>query len=290
MYTRTVLTSISVVYLTLMGTSCDFQRYLDPIHHGPGGHHGGGGGGGGAPGTCSRMQLQGAVDAYLAAVRSADTSKMSLAPDATYIENFQAATLGDGIWQTPLPVAFHRSSLDVVTCQSFTEVIVTEGGHPYVIGTRLKVDGCKISEIESIVTDDGDWQFDANTYLTHSSAEDWSVLPSCQRPTRDELLAAANAYYDVFMDNTIVVPWGDPCARLEGGKIYTDPTCNVDVPSGVEWAERHFVVDADTGTIDGFALMFGTGGLPDSHLFRMTNGTIRYVHTLTICPTYNCGM
>jgi hypothetical protein len=231
---------------------------------------------------CSRGQLQSTVQGYLQAVERADTSRMKLGPDATYVENFQAATLGQGIWQTPLPVAFHRSIYDVETCQSFTEVIVTGGGHPYVIGTRLKVSGHKIDEIESIVTDADDWRFDAGNYLDYSSAEDWGVIPRKQRPTRDELLAAANAYYDVFMDNSVVVPWGDPCARLEGGQVYTEPTCNTDVPSGVPWTDRHFVIDTELGAIDGMAQLFGV--LPDSHLFRLEHGSIRYVHTLTYMP------
>jgi hypothetical protein len=30
-------------------------------------------------------------------------------------------------------------------------VIITEGGHPYVIGTRLKLEGDEISEVEALV-------------------------------------------------------------------------------------------------------------------------------------------
>ena len=291
MRTRTFLAVISLVFSSLIEAGCESNpqanagiegghiKSEDPAMRGGGGKCG-----------CERGRLESTVEDYLHAVKKGDIGKMPLARDATYTENWVSTPLGQGVWQQPLPIAFHRSIFDVDTCQSFTEVIVTGGGHPYVIGTRLKVDDHRISEIESIVTDDGDWRFDANGYLTHDSAEDWGVLPARHRPTRDQLLAAANAYYNVFMDNSVVVPWGDPCARLEGGQVYTDPTCNTDVPSGVPWTERHFVVDVDKGAIDGLALMFGTGGLPDSHLFRLTNGTIRYVHTLTICPIYNCGL
>jgi hypothetical protein len=58
------------------------------------------------------------------------------------------------------------------------------------------------------------------------------------------------------------------------------------VPSGVNIANRRFVVDEVMGTVQVFCT-FGAGtpgggsGAPDSHLFRVENGKLRYVHTLT---------
>jgi hypothetical protein len=56
----------------------------------------------------------------------------------------------------------------------------------------------------------------------------------------------------------------------------------------VNIANRRFVVDEELGTVQVFCT-FGTGGpggtggsaAPDSHLFRVENGKLRYVHTLT---------
>ena len=87
-----------------------------------------------------------------------------------------------------------------------------------------------------------------------------------------------------------LVPWGFPCARTEGG-AYTGkgkPTdsCEVGVPSGVNIANRRFVVDEVIGSVVAFCT-FGAGGpnggsgSPDTHLFRVENGKLRYVHTLT---------
>ena len=36
-------------------------------------------------------------------------------------------------------------------------------------------------------------------------------------------------------------------------------------------------------------LEFGDNALPDSHTFRVENGKIRYIHTVTACETENCG-
>jgi hypothetical protein len=104
-------------------------------------------------------------------------------------------------------------------------------------------------------------------------------------------VAAANAYLDAFLEGKKdLVPWGYPCNRTEGG-AHTgsgSPTdsCDVGVPSGVNIANRRFVVDPTIGSVVAFCT-FGAGspnggsGSPDTHLFRVENGKLRYVHTLT---------
>ena len=50
---------------------------------------------------------------------------------------------------------------------------------------------------------------------------------------------------------------------------------------------RRFVVDEAMGAVVGF-VRFGPNRLPDTHLFRVENGKIRYVHTLTVCGEDGC--
>ena len=87
------------------------------------------------------------------------------------------------------------------------------------------------------------------------------------------------------------MPWGYPCNRTEGGACTpaegaADDCCDVGVPSGVNIANRHFVVDETIGAVVAFCT-FGAGnaaggsGAPDTHLFRVENGKLRYVHTMT---------
>jgi hypothetical protein len=116
--------------------------------------------------------LQEAAASYIAAQEAGDLSKMSLAAEVKYIEDMKETTKDKGLWNTALPIAFHRSIYDVGRCKTFSEVIVTEGGHPYVIGTRLKVEDGKVSEIDSLVTDEHDWLFNAENYLKYSKAEE----------------------------------------------------------------------------------------------------------------------
>ncbi|MEI9950168.1 MAG: hypothetical protein WDO74_14630 [Pseudomonadota bacterium] len=252
------------------------------------------GGAGGAPasGSCTRATLLAAADAYQAAQTAGDKSKMPLSPSATFTENFKATTMG--IWLTPLMVAYRHDLLDTTTCQTFSEVFVTEGSQQYVIGVRLAIKDSQISEIESIVTTgtvsgstitSKDWNFDAKAYLTCAKSEDWSVVPEANRNTREELIAAGEAYFKVFSVKTTTVPWGTPCFRLEGGKGCTpaadkaSQSCNVGVPDGINFKDTHWVVDLELNTAVGLTLFAGVD--PDSHMFRLIDGKIRLVHTLT---------
>jgi len=65
---------------------------------------------------CTRADLQAAVDGYRAAQANGSTAGLRLASSVRYVENLQEMPIGNGILQTPLPIAFHRSLLDVDAC------------------------------------------------------------------------------------------------------------------------------------------------------------------------------
>jgi hypothetical protein len=242
-----------------------------------------------AQSACTGNQLKAAADSYVAAQEAGDISKMALADAAKFFENMAEVGKGDGLWNTALPIAQSRSFLDTDRCKTFTEVIVTKGRHAYVLGTRLSVAGGEITEINGLVTDKGDWLFNANAYLKFSKAEHWGALSTNEQTDAQGLIDAANRYLDLFADKFIDAPWGIPCARLEGG-AYTDrnndphATCNVGVPDGVLYiVNRSYVVDKEKGVVNVYC-RFGDSktGMPDSHTFRLVNGEYRYIHTLSV--------
>src|ERR1700733_6958617 len=238
--------------------------------------------------SCARDGLQAATHLYVDAQTKGDPSGLPLATGLAYIENMQVVDIKSGVIQKPLKIDFHRTLIDLATCQTFTEVIVTDKSHPYVIGTRLRINHDKIAEIESLVTQTGDWLFNADNYIKWSPGEDWGAIPPGQRDSRDTLVGAANAYLDAFLEKKVdAVPWGYPCNRTEGGirtgKGVPEDSCQVGVPSGVNIVARRFVVDESMGAVVAFCT-FGVGGLPDTHLFRVEKGKLRYVHTLTHVP------
>ncbi len=241
--------------------------------------------------TCTRASLQAAVDSYIQAQKSGDAGKMAFADKARYLQDMSEVEPARGLWNTALPIAFTRSFLDDKRCRTFSEVIVTAGAHPYVIGTRLYVDDGKITRIDSLVTEKGDWLFNAGDYLKYSSAEDWTIRPD-QRTSGEAMINGANAYLDLFSDKFREAPWGQPCARLEGG-AYTnhsgnindpDSSCKVGIPNGVLYlVNRDYVVDEVQGVVNVFC-RFGDSktGMPDSHTFHFVNGKFRFVHTLSV--------
>ena len=239
--------------------------------------------------TCTSEQLNAATAAYVEAQRKGDISKLPLAEKAQYLENMKMIEKGDGLWNKALPISYTDSFHDPVRCKTFTEIVVTEGGHPYVIGTRLYMNEGKIIRVDSLVSDKGDWLFNANSYKKYASAEDWGVLPKNERVPGQQLINGANAYLDQFSDKFTEAPWGSPCARLEGG-AYTDPegkpdsSCKVGIPAGVLYiVNRDYLVDTEKGVVNIFC-RFGnsTSGMPDSHTFRLVNGKFRYVHTISV--------
>lgn len=242
--------------------------------------------------SCTRPGLQQAVDLYVTAQTKGDLSGLPLAKGIGYWENAAPADIQKGLITKPMKIDHQRSFLDTDTCQSVTEVIVTDKAMPYVLSTRLRVNHDKIAEVEILWTTTGYWLFDADKYLKHSSEENWDPIPAEKRTPRNVLVAAANAYLDAFLEKRIdLVPWGFPCERTEGGMGYTGKgspadSCEDGVPAGVNIANRRFVVDEVLGTVSVYCT-FGAGGpsggsgAPDNHTFRVENGKLRFVHTLT---------
>ena len=241
--------------------------------------------------ACSREGLQRGVDLYIAAQTSGDISGLPVAKGLDYMENMAPASIDNGLIKTPMKIDFHRSLIDPATCQTFTEVIVTDKENPYVLGTRLRMNREFITEIEIIWETKGYWGFNADGYMKYSSTEKWDVIPAEKRDSRATLISAAGAYLDAFLEQKKdMVPWGYPCVRIEGG-MYTGrgtpkDSCDVGVPSGVNIVNRRYVVDETIGSVVVFCTFgagstTGTSGAPDSHLFRLEDGKLRYVHTLT---------
>jgi hypothetical protein len=231
--------------------------------------------------NCERAGLEAAAESAVAALQAGDPSLMPLAASVTYEENEASAELGQGVWAEPIPVDFHRNLLDVQKCGTFTEVISANSSHQYVLGVRLQITDAEISAITMVATDEGDWLFDADAYLQYSSSEDWSLVPEGERLPYDELADVGYAYFRYWGDKSEPVPWGIPCARLEGGAYtgdYANSTCDVGVPDeGFAPQPYDDLTDVDYGMT---VVLLNLGGA-DSHLFRVLTTGIRYVHTLT---------
>ena len=105
--------------------------------------------------SCTREGLQRAADLYIAAQTKGDVSGMPLAKGLGYLENMAPFDIEKGLIRTPLKPDLTRTFIDVATCQTFTEVIVTNKEKPYVLAARTRVNNDKIAELEILWTTTG---------------------------------------------------------------------------------------------------------------------------------------
>ncbi|PMD32434.1 hypothetical protein L207DRAFT_609804 [Hyaloscypha variabilis F] len=240
--------------------------------------------------NCTRAMLQEAADSYVAAQAAGIYSNIKwLSNTVTYNENNKTADITKGILSQALVISHNRSTLDTTQCATYTELIIVDPKNPTVSGTQMRFNGSNITKIESIVTHKGDWAFNATTTLIYATPENWGIIPVEKRDTRATIQAAADAYLDLFNNASVVVPWGTPCARLEGG-MYLNGNCDLGVPSGIPMTNRRYVIDETVGTVDVMLMLDGAPGMPDSHEYRIEGGKIRYVHTMSVNVTHPAGI
>ena len=257
----------------------------------------------GAKAQCSRETLQQLADTYVKAQTAGNAAMLPLAANASYAENDTAMQMSEGVLTEALTVDFTRSFYDTTQCAAFTELVAATHAHPYVIHTRMEAteDG-KVSKMESVVTDAGDWVFGATEFLAVTRVENWGEIPADQRDTREVIQAAADAYLDNWGNPELPVPHGTPCSRLEGrlSTAARDPAgqmCTMGAfPQRLNVSNRRYVIDETIGAVAIFhnfpwidAGIPTDPGTPASQTFRVEGGMNRYIHEVTACTSPNCG-
>jgi hypothetical protein len=257
-----------------------------------------------ASAECTREMLQNLAETYVSAQKAGTPAALPLAAGATYAENDQAMDPATGVLAEALTVDFTRSFYDTTLCAAFTELTAATHAHPYVIHTRMEAtnDG-KVSKMESVVTDEGDWVFGATEHLAVTQIEKWDEIPADQRDTREAIQAAADAYLNDWGNPDLPVPHGTPCSRLEGRMHITtnrNPELNAcemgAFPQKLNVTNRRYVIDETVGAVAIFhnfpwldAGIPVDPGTPASQSFRVEGGMNRYIHEVTACTTPGCG-
>lgn len=251
--------------------------------------------------ACSRSLLQNTAATYLQAQSAGQYSLLPLAKNVSYTENDVSMDITKGVLAQPLKIDSNHSLLDTTQCAIFAELTAATDKHPYVIHTQMHVTDDKISKVQSVVADEGDWAFNATAHLYWNQHEDWSAIPEAQRDTRAVIQAAGDAYLTSWtLNSTVKVPYGAPCARLEGG-TYTSTlnspnnTCTMgDFPVSFVVTNRRYVIDETVGGLSifnnfPFLDVKRPDSTPSSNFFRIVGGKIRYIHENSICEEFNCG-
>lgn len=134
-----------------------------------------------AAAACSRELLQEATTAYIEAQAAGEPSFSVLASNVSYTENDTPTDITKGVLSQPITIDFDRSLLDTTQCATFTELSAATSEHPYVIHTRMLFTDEKITTVQSVVTDAGDWLFNATGHLYWTSQEKWDPIPEADR-------------------------------------------------------------------------------------------------------------
>ncbi|KAI0111267.1 hypothetical protein GGR51DRAFT_509513 [Nemania sp. FL0031] len=256
-----------------------------------------------ASAACTRAALQQVAASYVEAQVGGKLTLLTLASNTSYAENDKPMDISKGVLSQPIKVDFNRSIYDTTQCATFTELTAATAQHPYVIYTRMLLteDASQITKIESVVSDSGDWAFNATGHLYWTRQEKWDPIPEAQRDTRAVIQAAGDAYLNQWGNSTLPVPLGTPCARLEGGS-YTGQsnaaanTCRMGAfPQPLKVGERRYIIDEELGAVDIFnnfpwlEASKPDGAVPSTNFIRVERGLIRYIHEVTVCETPRCG-
>ncbi|WP_336980590.1 hypothetical protein [Altererythrobacter fulvus] len=181
-----------------------------------------------APIPCERACMEDLAGRFLDALASRDASKLPLAKNARYTENGQAMGFNNGMWQTASKVGAYRHVLaDPATGQFGLFATMDENGHGLTLGARVRLHLGQISEVELVTyrTGAGPAWNDAgygNLEKMQKPKALWSeVPPTGKRLSRQELIAAANNYFNAIENNDGkgYYPFTDDCDRLENGTL-----------------------------------------------------------------------
>jgi len=201
-----------------------------------------------AQGNCSRETLQDVATRYVKAQHDGSVFALPVGEWVDYRENYGLVSTTTGVIGQPADFAWHVELVDPGACRVFVQGVILKP-KPYVVGTALAWSFNGLGQINSVVAQPGDPQFDAQAAADTAGKEDWGEIPADKRDTRANLMAVANAYLA-----------GLPGPKLNGTELTVDET------------KGAVAVRGHVGGEDGPAV---------GHVLRIEGGKVRYDHALT---------
>jgi hypothetical protein len=198
-----------------------------------------------AQGQCSRETLQDVAQRYVKAQKDGSIFALPVGEWVDYRENYAIVSSTIGVISQPADFAWQVSLIDTGNCRVFVQGVILKP-KPYVVGTRLAWSFNGLGQIDSVVTQPGDPQFDAQAAVDAASKEDWGPIAADKRDTREALMAAANAWL-----------------ATQG-----------------QLATPEFTVDETIGGVAVRAHVGGPEGKAVGYVLRIEGGNVRYAHTL----------
>jgi hypothetical protein len=259
------------------------------------------------PLECDSTCLKGFIDAYFEALAQRDPSKLPVAAELKYTENGRVLELGQGIWHTAgAPMRYRDYLLDPTSGGAATLTAVKEHDGVAQMFLRLKIVARKITEIETFVVRIGDQRWFAPENLDALTDVFAQTVPPPARHSREELVAAANAYFTaVQTEGTpefVQAPFAPGMKRFENGLQTTNVTANP-ILERHTWSpdlqleraaykgtlvtdRRYPVVDIEHGSVLAVATFRREGAdtptLLLAEIFKVTDGKLREIRAVIL--------
>ncbi len=235
--------------------------------------------------SCPRAELKALVDSYSAALAAHDPAGLDLAGNFRFTEQGDVLAAGDSrLWRGAGDWVQRNDLIDTERCGTLSWGVIEEEGRPVHVAIRLQTaDGGAITEAEHIVGREEAFVYNPDVAIA-SGFVDWeAILHPRLRQSRAAMVAAANDYFDMFVETPDVnVPFADRCDRWENGLYATADQHNCS-PYGTNLylthTERRFpLADREAGLVAGFVLF--NEAVPDVHVFYMRKGLVEFIQAV----------
>lgn len=170
--------------------------------------------------SCDYACVDSVVREYVAHMVRHDPAGVPFSEDVRLTENGEDVAIGQGVWQTITEQgAYHQVLVDDGLQDAVFYGAFREGDEPLLLAIRLKVVEGRITEVESLVSRyDERNRLIARHQLTEPNPVYDTALPPDERLSREQLIAAADAYFDgIAESNDADVPLHPECNRRENG-------------------------------------------------------------------------
>ena len=248
-------------------------------------------------GACNRECLIGLTEAYLSAMAARDPAKAPVTSNVRVTQNTRPMSLGQGVWESIKGVRGYKLFVTDPTAGQIALYTVVDGTErPGLLTLRMKVEGQRIGEIESVYVGIGQTGFGSVDNLVTVDPVWTAILPPAQRRPRAEMVDIANRYFETLEKNIVDhVPFTANCLRIENG-VQTAGRAGAPGLAGLGCREnvnhpmwnyitqiaprRHLVVDEERGLVSGM-YMFRHGGteptytLPSGEVVKHSEAMLR---------------
>ena len=247
--------------------------------------------------TCDRACLLQQAAQFNSNMLAHTTSKVPLAPTAEIRENTKTISLDASKWSTVRQIRSQGVFADPILGNVIEHMAAeTDTGRTVYIGTRLKVAGGKITEVE-INFDDGP-QVNAINLIPYDPFFT-TIVPESERSTREQLERIITSYFQGLTDHKPIEADYDPrCDRYHSGNRVTHNSRNGVESSGEvgcyesnvgpkPWGPatetRIAVIDPERGVVIGYSILY-YGDSPRrmqiNEVFKILDGRIRMVDNI----------